>query len=447
MLKKCKAAVKARDDFLQKNPDQALASVSSHKANNGDNDANERTSLLTLVASTKNDQAIPKSSSYSSLVSLNSNASGAATKMKRNFSFTNLFKGGDPAQEYAEIAAGCDAHHETFVNALKFESEKVNTFYLQEFEDITARFNFLEQSVMDAALAVQAGNAHAGQDIDGLPSYGSACNKSKDLRSSIMSWATRAKKKHLDAHQVSVARILGLVDDGSESEHEDDYDGNVDLKEADSIRRSAVGLYRDLKLLLNYTVINYTGFVKIIKKHDKTTPEFKGKIANVLNETVFHRNKAIELLLNRMEKVYADWFCFGNVREAQSKMLPKQGDILEMDWTQLRLGYRLGMATILTTWVCWDCVWGRVKDGNSTIGGREAFPVFRMSSCLVLLHWFWGISVFYWTRYRINYIYLFDFNPRFVRTPIMIFNDAVDETLVFLVLMLLYYKVSSTDIF
>ena len=41
---------------------------------------------------------------------------------------------------------------------------------------------------------------------------------------------------------------------------------------------------------------------------------------------------------------------------------------------------------------------------------------------------------------RINYIYLFDFNPRIVDTPMLIFNDVVDETLVFLLLMLLYYK-------
>jgi hypothetical protein len=42
---------------------------------------------------------------------------------------------------------------------------------------------------------------------------------------------------------------------------------------------------------------------------------------------------------------------------------------------------------------------------------------------------------------RINYIYLFEFDPRNIDTPMDIFNDAVDETLVFLLLMLIYYKV------
>ena len=100
------------------------------------------------------------------------------------------------------------------------------------------------------------------------------------------------------------------------------------------------------------------------------------------------------------------------------------------------------MCAILAMWVCWDCVWGLVADGNTTIGGRTAFPVFRGCGGLVLLHWLWGVSVYIWTRHRINYIYLFDFNPRIVDSPVTIFNDAVDETLVFLSCMLLYYKVS-----
>ena len=89
--------------------------------------------------------------------------------------------------------------------------------------------------------------------------------------------------------------------------------------------------------------------------------------------------------------------------------------------------------------------WGFGAEGNSTIGGRTAFPVFRGIGGLIFLHWFWGFSVYIWTRYRINYIFLFDFNPRIVDQPIKIFNDATDETLVFLILMLLYYKVNNVS--
>lgn len=101
----------------------------------------------------------------------------------------------------------------------------------------------------------------------------------------------------------------------------------------------------------------------------------------------------------------------------------------------------MGMCSILSLWVCWDCVWGRLSRGESTIAGRAAFPVFRGCGGLLLLQWFWGCSVYVWNRYRINYIYLFDFNPRIVLSPLSLFNDAVNDTLVFLICMLLYYKV------
>lgn len=452
MLKKCKTVLKARDSFVKKYPDIALASVCSRptsprasKEANGKVQAqhlgaNERTGLL---RSLRKSQSLQSNISDTSLVSLNdSTVSGT---MKRTFSealFSNLFKVGDAgsiSKKYSEMGIEYVNLHKEFVDALNTELEKVNSFYLQELQDINDRFVYLDQSVTDAARAVSS-SIHSGEENW---SYGKASAESNALGSSIMDWTgVRSKKKHNSSRRMKVARVLGLVDAASESENEGDDDEDVDYKKADSIKRSVVDLYRNLKLLSNYSVLNYTGFIKIIKKHDKILPEFKDRLKHVLDGCEFKQGNEIEDLNDRMEKIYADWFCFGDLREARSKMLPKQGDILQMDWTQLRLGYRLGMAAVLTVWVCWDCVWGVVRDGNSTIGGRQAFPVFRFSGCLVLLHWFWGASVFYWTRYRINYIYLFEFNPRFVRTPLMIFNDAVDETLVFLVLMLLYYKVS-----
>ena len=178
----------------------------------------------------------------------------------------------------------------------------------------------------------------------------------------------------------------------------------------------------------------------------------------------------VEKFAERVELRYANWFCDGNHREAIAQLLPKRGDGLETDWSQLRLGYRMGMCAVLGLWVCWDCVWGFVSSGHSTIGGRTAFPVFRACGGLLILQWFWGCSVFIWTRFRyvwnefvfilssslavctfdsnhrftiysVNYIYLFDFDPRIVSSPLTIFNEAVDNSLVFLWCMLLYYKV------
>jgi len=106
----------------------------------------------------------------------------------------------------------------------------------------------------------------------------------------------------------------------------------------------------------------------------------------------------------------------------------------------------MGMCSVLAIWVCWDCILNLYWERQSAIGGRLAFPVFRGCGGLLLLHWYWGISVYVWTRFRINYIYLFDFDPRIVDTPLTIFEDATDETLVFFIILLLYYKVRSIHV-
>jgi len=220
-------------------------------------------------------------------------------------------------------------------------------------------------------------------------------------------------------------------------------DTNTDSlrREIDSIKRDIIDLHRNSKLLSNFAVLNYTGFVKIIKKYEKKFPDRKNKLENAVKNREFTKEKNhAEALADQLEEIYAKWFCDGNVRSAHMQMLPKKGDGLQTDWSFFRLGYRLGCCSVLCFWVCWDCIWGSIAKGNSAIGSRDAFPVFRGVAGLLLFHWFWGISTYIWSRYRVNYIFLFEFDPRTVRTPTTIFNSAVDQTIVYFLSMLLYYK-------
>ena len=236
---------------------------------------------------------------------------------------------------------------------------------------------------------------------------------------------------------------LQCSEDDDEEEYENDPERDKKrTAEAESIKRSLVDQYRVSKLLHNYAMMNITGFVKIIKKFDKTIPSEKGRFKDALiTRNMLNDGKAVDILCRNYETYYANWFCDGDKIEAKAQMLTKRGDGLDMDWSQLQLGYRLGMCAILALWVAWDCIWGLIAKGKSTIGSRPAFAVFRACGGLLLLQWFWGFSVFMWNRYRVNYIFLFDFNPRIVSTPVGIVKDAVDNTLLYMSLMLLYYKV------
>ena len=157
------------------------------------------------------------------------------------------------------------------------------------------------------------------------------------------------------------------------------------VKKSDSIQRAITDIYRTAKLLHNFCILNYTGFSEVAGMFDRTFPVHKGTFKGKLCDD----GKQTEMLATKMEKMYSTWFCEGDVLKAQAQMLPKRGDGLLMDWSQMRLGYRLGMCSILALWVAWDSVWGVIDKGQVSIAGRVAFPVFRGCFGLVAWHWFW----------------------------------------------------------
>lgn len=130
------------------------------------------------------------------------------------------------------------------------------------------------------------------------------------------------------------------------------------MKEADSIKRALTDLHRRSKVLINFAIINSTAIVKIVKKFTKNFPDMEGTFKELAaSGYCCAEGKRIIALSESMEVYYAACFCGGNATEARSHMLPKKGYGLDMDWSQLRLGYRLGICSILAIWVTWDCAW------------------------------------------------------------------------------------------
>jgi hypothetical protein len=107
-------------------------------------------------------------------------------------------------------------------------------------------------------------------------------------------------------------------------------------KEADSIKRALTDMHRRVKLLSNFAIINSTGFVKIVKKFCKQFPDKKDEYKEIKDGFICGEGARVERLSSKMEQHYANWFCGGDETEARSLLLPKKGDGLDMDWSQLR---------------------------------------------------------------------------------------------------------------
>lgn len=370
-----------------------------------------------------------------SLVREDSNVSNLIGRMTGG-----IFGQSNYANKLTQALKIVDENLDLFAKCLDDELQKVTSFHAEKLDELEKRLEVLVESVGSNYDVISRPKPNGEEG-------GNTFLKLKDAVHRRVTNMMSRPSADTGSADAGVGHLPSKPFDPDEEIEPKSSDFEYILRESDSIKRALTDLHRSTMLLNNYAVMNFTGFIKIIKKHDKSFKSRKGRFKNFLKkaESDSIEGELSEQLGNRMEKLFADWFCDGNIREARAKMLPKRGDGLQMDWSQLRLGYRLGMCAVLTLWVCWDCIWGSFHDQNISIGGRTAFPVFRACGGLLLVHWFWGFSVFVWQRYRINYIYLFDFNPRIVDTPMLIFNDVVDETLVFLILMLLYYKSGAHD--
>ena len=308
-----------------------------------------------------------------------------------------------------------------FQTSLQQDIHRVNSFYEEKLQELEERLAVLRESVAQAH-GQTTQNTATQQPITTAPPLGEEDllpddeylqaplieTNQKSINRQMGNLATairrrlsstpvqtnRHRHQRSDSSNISPVLTLGEDededDDGTTQRATDDRDARK-IKEAQSIQRALVDQYRTAKLLHNYAIMNYTGFVKIVKKHDKTLSSEKGKFKkDVTPEKICNEGKRVQVMEGYMEQLYANWFCGRNLSEARAQMLPKRGDGLEMDWSQLRLGYRMGMSSILALWVCWDCIWGLVRDGNTTIGSRTAFPVFRGGFGLLLVEWFWG---------------------------------------------------------
>ncbi|CAM9832553.1 unnamed protein product [Pylaiella littoralis] len=301
----------------------------------------------------------------------------------------------------------------SFENLLGLEIDKVEKFYTKVVDDLEGELTNLDPTVQIRPAAIEG-------DDDEYSAHGSVEGYSAP-------WVMKAKPQ-------------------------------LDRKSEDSLRRALLDLYRNLTLLQNFAIINYTAVIKITKKYDKQVVQAEElrDMATTLDPAValtdrmlvhlhqqeFYELRKLKSVTSACEAFFAGIFCGGNLAQARGMMLPQKTDE-RIDLAQFQLGYRLGMAAVLAFWILWDCCLEPGSDRprwQISVLLHPAFVVYRALAGILLLRWCWGVSSFVWGRARINYIYLFDMDPRAVSSPLQVFDNVAVDTVVYLANLLLYYK-------
>nr|XP_061790583.1 solute carrier family 53 member 1-like isoform X2 [Nerophis lumbriciformis] len=167
--------------------------------------------------------------------------------------------------------------------------------------------------------------------------------------------------------------------------------------------------YLSLILLQNYQNLNFTGFRKILKKHDKILDTSRGADWRVAHVEVapFYTCKKITQLITETETLVTTELEGGDRQRAMKRLrVPPLGAAQPaLAWTTFRVGLYCGIfiilaiAFVLTVFFRYENVWPLVR-------------IYRGGFLLIQFLFLLGINTYGWRQAGVNHVLIFEINPR-----------------------------------
>ncbi|KAF4072693.1 hypothetical protein AMELA_G00265810 [Ameiurus melas] len=169
--------------------------------------------------------------------------------------------------------------------------------------------------------------------------------------------------------------------------------------------------YLSLILLQNYQNLNFTGFRKILKKHDKILETQRGADWRVSHVEVapFYTCKKITQLISETETLVTTELECGDRQKAMKRLrVPPLGAAQPAPaWTTFRVGLYCGIFIVLTVTF--------VLSGAFYFHDKNVWPMVRMyrgGFLLIQFLFLLGINTYGWRQAGVNHVLIFELNPR-----------------------------------
>ncbi|XP_029379925.1 xenotropic and polytropic retrovirus receptor 1 homolog isoform X4 [Echeneis naucrates] len=168
--------------------------------------------------------------------------------------------------------------------------------------------------------------------------------------------------------------------------------------------------YLSLILLQNYQNLNFTGFRKILKKHDKILETSRGADWRVAHVEVapFYTCKKITQLISETEALVTTELEGGDRQKAMKRLrVPPLGAAQPAPaWTTFRVGLYCGVFLVLMVTVVITAV---------VIRSADVWPmvrIYRGGFLLIEFLFLLGINTYGWRQAGVNHVLIFELNPR-----------------------------------
>uniref|UniRef100_A0A671LU97 Xenotropic and polytropic retrovirus receptor 1 homolog n=1 Tax=Sinocyclocheilus anshuiensis TaxID=1608454 RepID=A0A671LU97_9TELE len=172
--------------------------------------------------------------------------------------------------------------------------------------------------------------------------------------------------------------------------------------------------YLSLILLQNYQNLNFTGFRKILKKHDKIFETTRGADWRVAHVEVapFYTCKKITQLISETEGLVTTELEGGDRQKAMKRLrVPPLGAAQPAPaWTTFRVGLYCGVFVALTVTVIITGVVKLVKGEEKNVW--PLVRIYRGGFLLIEFLFLLGINTYGWRKAGVNHVLIFELNPR-----------------------------------
>uniref|UniRef100_H0VJE3 Solute carrier family 53 member 1 n=1 Tax=Cavia porcellus TaxID=10141 RepID=H0VJE3_CAVPO len=170
--------------------------------------------------------------------------------------------------------------------------------------------------------------------------------------------------------------------------------------------------YLSLILLQNYQNLNFTGFRKILKKHDKILETSRGADWRVAHVEVapFYICKKINQLISETEAVVTNELEDGDRQKAMKRLrVPPLGAAQPAPaWTTFRVGLFCGIFIVLNITLVLAAVFKLETNRNRW----PLIRIYRGGFLLIEFLFLLGINTYGWRQAGVNHVLIFELNPR-----------------------------------
>lgn len=183
---------------------------------------------------------------------------------------------------------------------------------------------------------------------------------------------------------------------------------NVSARKIQELKLAFSEFYLSLILLQNYQNLNFTGFRKILKKHDKLlSVDFGARWRTDHVELAhFYVNKDIDRLINETESLVTQDMEGGDRQKAMKRLrVPPLGE-QQSPWITFKVGLFSGAFIVLLVTVILSGVF------HGTSDWRIASRLFRGPLLVIEFLFLWGVNVYGWRSSGVNHVLIFELDPR-----------------------------------